>query len=247
MSAPPVPTSSRVSSGRWAASASMAGAVRLAPPSQRLTRRRSRRLPVNADGSSSGPSSSSTASVLRSTAAGYPPGWHEREVLACLAPCPCESVGYRGAVRRPSPGPSRLRPRHAGGGRSGGEPIGDGRGDEPRLPDRDPGRPWGGRPRDPGPAHPSWLRRPDRRGLRRFDADGGPGLPGRPRPAGRRPRPRDDLGQARRRARAGQQGPGGQGRSSASSTRSASPTWPSTASTARRRAPRSSPSRSTWA
>src|SRR6476659_5048134 len=50
----------------------MAGAVRLAPPSQRLTRRRSRILPVNADGSSSGPSSSSTASVLRSTAAGYP-------------------------------------------------------------------------------------------------------------------------------------------------------------------------------
>ena len=72
MSAPPVPTSSRVSSGRWAASASMAPAVRRTPPSQRLTRRRSRRLPASAAGSSSGPSSSSTASVRRSIAAGYP-------------------------------------------------------------------------------------------------------------------------------------------------------------------------------
>ena len=48
MSAPPVPTSRRVRSRRWAASASMPADVSATPPSQRLIRRRSRRLPTRA-------------------------------------------------------------------------------------------------------------------------------------------------------------------------------------------------------
>lgn len=46
MSAPTVPTSSRVSSARPAARASMAAVLRTTPPSQRLIRRGSRRLPA---------------------------------------------------------------------------------------------------------------------------------------------------------------------------------------------------------
>ena len=45
MSAPPVPTSSRLTSSRCAASASIPSALRRTPPSQRLIRRRSRRFP----------------------------------------------------------------------------------------------------------------------------------------------------------------------------------------------------------
>ena len=47
MSAPPVPTSSTVSESRCAASASIASALSRTPPSQRLIRRRSRRLPAS--------------------------------------------------------------------------------------------------------------------------------------------------------------------------------------------------------
>ena len=52
MSAPPVPTSSNVSSARWAASASIAAALSLTPPNSLLIRPRSRRLPARASGSS---------------------------------------------------------------------------------------------------------------------------------------------------------------------------------------------------
>ena len=69
MSAPPVPTSSRVSScAMGGQGVDRAARSAVTPPSQRLTRRRSRRLPTSAAGSSSGPSSSSTASVRRSIA-----------------------------------------------------------------------------------------------------------------------------------------------------------------------------------
>src|SRR3954452_11106925 len=73
ISAPPVPTSSRLTSSRCAASASIASALSRTPPDQRLIRRRSRRLPASAAGSSSGPSRSSTASVCRCTVARLPP------------------------------------------------------------------------------------------------------------------------------------------------------------------------------
>ncbi len=83
----------------------------------------------------------------------------------------------------PSPGASRLRPRHAGGGRSGGEPIGDGRGDQPRLPDRDASATAARTSaRSRACSDPSWLRRPDRRGLRRLRRGRRSG-PSRPRAA----------------------------------------------------------------
>ncbi len=101
MSAPPVPTSRSDTSARCAANASIAGAVRLAPPSRALIRRRSRRLAASAAGSSSGPSSSSTASVRRSIARRVAPdydGAHDR--------------GRRRGPHRPAR-PSR-RPAHRG-------------------------------------------------------------------------------------------------------------------------------------
>src|SRR6187401_1361607 len=81
MSAPPVPTSSTVRESRCAASASMASALSRTPPSQRLIRRRSRRLPASVAGSSSGPSRSSTASAWRSIAPAYVAGTMGRMIV----------------------------------------------------------------------------------------------------------------------------------------------------------------------
>ena len=173
MSAPPVPTSSRVSSGRWAASASIAGAVRLAPPSQRLTRRRSRRLPVKAAGSSSGPSSSSTASVLRSTPAGYP-----RDRRDAHGPCGCRRVAASAGPSGSGCHNGRHGHRHVVEHRPGRRPVAVELGSRRR-----PGDPVGVRARARGARHRHAQgalrpvhRRPRRAGLgRRHVRDDRPG------------------------------------------------------------------------